>query len=200
MKPFFNTTGFSPEQCKALSVLRRRLPLDRNTVVQQLPSAIEMCQTGKILVTEGHISTSNIPRGENWLWNQSRARQHAVDRNATVKILFCKLNTRRTKFAPPTENVPSLKIWIFHLDYQNSEEKYSAIWCERGFKDTYVPQENHYFDYPIEPAPSANIVGSDSCEELSIHELQFLRPFVSESVAISLGWAPGAPNFRHHSL
>lgn len=200
MKPIFHTVGFSPEQSKALSILRRKLPLDRNCVIPQLPPAHEMCQTGKILVVEGHILTSNIPRGENWLWNQSRARQQACDRNGTMKIQFCKLNTRKTKVAPPTQVTPSLKIWIFHLHYQNSE-KYSAIWCEKGFKESSYTQDSQYFfDYP---SSSSNIVGSDSCEELSIHQFQFLRPFVSDSVAISLGWAEPdqlETEFKPHSL
>lgn len=164
----FKSAGFSPEQCKALSVVESILPVNQKKVQNVIPTLDEICTTGSLFIIEGKISTAKIPRGNKWLWNQSRARKETKDITGTMKLLFFKLNTRKSRAAPHAPYPPPLKVWVFIVNC-SKDKTYSVLWCERGFKEqisTIKPQK-----------------------EILLEDLLFLRPYVSESAACTFGWS-----------
>lgn len=177
--PTFNNKGFSPEQCKALSVIESVLPIKQTRTT--MPTLEEICKTGSLFILEGKISTSKIPRGNKWLWNQSRARKETKDSSSSTKLLFFKLNTRKSRAAPNAPYPPPLKVWVFIVT-STFEKTHSVLWCERGFNEakTDLPKEEdeelEFDDFVIEP------------KDVSLEELQFLRPFLSDTTATALGW------------
>lgn len=155
----FRASGLTNEQRNALRVLESVFPLEEENITD-VPPLAQLCTRGSIHYIEGHLSTMNLPRGDDWLWNQSRPKHETQDTEMNIKVSFFKLNTRKSRSTRNIQNPPPIKIWIFLLD--TGEKLCSVIWCERGY--------------------------DNSREELSLEQLQFLSPFVTEEVAISLGW------------
>merc|ERR1712137_418100 len=88
---------------------------------------------GQMLWTEKPLTTSSLPRGDSWSWNQSRARQTIKSLHGNITVCFYKLSTRRIPRA--TETPPLIKLWIFNVTIPilGQEDKcVNFLWCERG--------------------------------------------------------------------
>src|SRR5690606_20217719 len=72
------------------------------------------------------LNNYNLPREDEWAWNQSSAK--ATARLDSVTTTFYKLNVRKRRscLIPP-----SYKIWIFDLE----GNKY-FLWCEKGISSS----------------------------------------------------------------
>lgn len=99
-----------------------------------------------------------------WRWNQSVA-NIAFPLNENTTVYMHKLNSRKKK---TTVDVPSYKIWVYKVHVNNSiQPSFHAIWCEKGIE---LPSPF------IEPAT------------ITLADLSFLKPFVSENLAASFNW------------
>lgn len=162
----FARDACSPEQSRALDVLEEALPMIRDLAVAESPTLDEICVKDAKFFLPHTISTSDIPRGSGWVWNQSRAKSTILDLTKNIKMCFYKLNTRKIKSSEVVP--PPHKIWIFVLHIMPSDKFYSFLWCERGF--------------------NSDIETNPSIDDLSLEEFAFLKPFISAELAESLGW------------
>merc|ERR1711907_497504 len=126
----FDTERLRREERKALEVLVSNWNA-RHTRTEIL--CLEQIITGKTFFTINTFKTSMLPKGQGWVWNQSRSR-NTIQRFGH-QIDFYKVNARKAKYSPYSV-APSYKVWIFHI--KSDSEGFSFLWCERG--QTISPQ------------------------------------------------------------
>lgn len=190
----FGREGCSPEQSRAMDVLEEALPLIKELAVAEQPNLDELCITNAKFFFPGKITTASIPRGNGWVWNQSRAKITMNDLTENIELCFYKLNTRKIK----TSEVPHYKIWVFTLHILPPSKCFSFLWCERGIEpiDTNNNNETNkdvndeintdgFYENPDTQDVDVKLPDFD---ELSLAEFAFLKPFISEEIAKSLGW------------
>lgn len=153
--------SLTPEQTRALSVLEDALPVIKTTSVPCVPPLEETTISDNRLFILQNISTSSLPRGDTWLWNQSRARQKITDFTKNIFVSFYKLNTRSAKHV--RVDPPNYKMWVFNLSIQPYNKQLTFLWCERG---------------QVRPP----------IDELNLEDLDFLAPFLVVSQAEEFGW------------
>lgn len=131
----FDRTNLTPEQCRAIGVLEENFS-KWTTSIQNEPLTLEMISTQDIMLfTELAVSTSSLPRGDTWSWNQSRARQNVTSFHGNISVCFYKLSTRKTPKA--TEKAPLIKVWIFNIIIPilgDRDKPVNFLWCERGIE------------------------------------------------------------------
>ena len=119
-----------------------------------------ICRTDAKFFTLQLLETTNLPRGNNWLWNKSKPKR-VVQMPDDIEISLYKLNTRKTRKAE--EEPPPYKVWIFNVTNTSSNMILSFFWCERGAEE-------------IEIIP------------VTLQDLSFLYPFTSLDSAKNFGW------------
>ena len=116
----------SPEQQKALKVLEKNIGLIRTAIsLEDLSIDMLTIEDAKHYVT-GYVNTPNVPRGAEWIWNQSRGRQ-IITTHSGLKCEYFKLNTRKSKTSDVTP--PLFKLWVFQLHFP---KPITFFWCEKG--------------------------------------------------------------------
>ena len=107
--------------------------------------------------------------------NQRKEKMLFDDDTSVVLQSFTKKKTRRT-------NGSLFKLWMFHV-YEHSENTFLGvfIWCEKG-----LPL--NYFSIPENIPASEDTETIGSRYNLSLEDLDFLRPFVDARTALSFGW------------
>jgi len=183
----FYSNGFTPEECRALFVVEQILPISMQQFIKA-PTVEDLCVSGSITCIQGKLTTKKLPREKSWLWNQSRAPSKTKDVTGSINLQFNKFNTRKSTRTPNAPQPPRLKIWLFTLTY-NTGEVCSVVWCEKGFPSvrnlsTKAPEQ---------------VEDNELSEDLSLSDLKFLRPFVSEDIAESLGWKLSFAEAEHES-
>ena len=157
----FNTQHLSPEQSAAVSHLTDALK-DRYSAISREELTLESVTTtnNKVLV-RGDLTTAAIPKGELWIWNQSRGKQKCCCDDPSINVLFYKLNTKKARqyTIPP----PPFKLWVFRVSFNNLDnEQYTFYWCEKG---------------------------REELDQRLLADLRFLEPFVDASCAAEFGWS-----------
>ena len=170
----FPTNFLTREQLHGISVLEQAIPHFKE--LHQLEACfqlIDITTEGQRFFVHNHLSTSLIPRGSDWKWNQSRAKVELTSTDGRYSMRFFKLNTRKT--SKNNIKVPQHKVWIFNITNTSDNMKTSFFWCERGF-----------------PKPTLDTI--------LLRELSFLGPLVHPQTAIELGWKVEEPQFyQYHS-
>lgn len=131
----FDRSRFNPEQCRAIGILEDNFS-KWTTSIQNEPLTLErICTQDEMFFTELAVSTSSLPRGETWSWNQSRARETIISTHGNISVCFYKLSTRKTPKA--TEKAPVVKIWIYNIIIPilgERDKPVNFLWCEKGFE------------------------------------------------------------------
>ena len=170
----FPTSSLSKEQFHALSFLEHSIPkfteLRRTQTCFQLE---DITTIGEYFFVDGHLSTTLIPRGSDWKWNQSRAKVELTSTDGRYSMRFFKLNTRKT--SKNNIKVPQHKVWIFNITNLSNNVKVAFFWCERGF-----------------PKPTLN--------SSFLRELSFLGPLVPPQTAFELGWSVEEPPRHNYDM
>lgn len=131
----FDRANLTPEQCRAIGVLEENFS-KWTTAIENDPLTLEKISTQDVMFfTELAVSTSSLPRGEVWSWNQSRARQTITSYHGKINVCFYKLSTRKTPKS--TEKAPLIKVWIFNIIIPilgERDKPVNFVWCERGIE------------------------------------------------------------------
>lgn len=159
---FAKNSSFSPEQTKAIRVLEDELPNIKLLTSHSVPMLEELVEQNSKFFVFRKLSTSGLPRGNSWLWNQSRSRKIIKDYTGNIQVSFYKLNTRNKN-----SNViaPNYKIWVFNITIQPNNKVFSFLWCERG-EMSKIPD----------------------IDDLNIQDFDFLAPFLCVPCAMEFGW------------
>lgn len=158
---FPRSSSFTPEQSRALTVLEDTLPLIKTISVPSVPPLEETTISDNRIFILQNVSTASLPRGDTWLWNQSRARKKVTDLTGNVFVSFYKLNTRSARHV--SVDPPNYKMWVFNLNIQPHNKNLTFLWCERG-------------------------QSRPSIDELQIEDFGFLAPFLGFAQAEEFGW------------
>lgn len=118
----------TPEELKAIGILRTHLTNWEQEIVEDVRLE-DLCRTNHTMFLRDEIKTSLLPRGIEWLWNQSRSRQF-IFLDEDTQVCFFKLNTRNAKGA--TQPHPCYKLWVFIVNYLMKGFSITFIWCEKG--------------------------------------------------------------------
>ena len=133
---------YAPEERRAIRTMRESLleslPIFTLPIQNCLPSDVLLEGTKKFF--KGFLKAKNLPKGDNWMWNQARRSQELLNFENQFNISFFKLNTRKSLRSEPT-SFPSYKVWIFHLEPVHSNDIISFYWCERGTNQPILNQE-----------------------------------------------------------
>merc|ERR1712137_125015 len=100
------------------------------------------------------VNTASLPRGDTWLWNQSRSRKTITDYTGNITLSFYKLNTRTSK--QHATIAPNHKMWVSNLTILPQNKEISFVWCERGHQAS----------------------SFDSLVEFDLSDLDFLTPLI----------------------
>ena len=153
--------GLTPEQSRAFSVFLDAFQnFNELTCLNNCLSLEYLTVTGTTFFTTLTLKTKTLPRGTDWLWNQSRSRKYVSINN--VQLCFYKLNTRKVN-KNSDKLSPLCKIWLFNVTTSGISESKSLsfFWCEKGFA----------------PPPVIEIT------PVLLSDLAFLHPFIN-----SCGW------------
>ena len=125
---FLSSERLTPECQQAVGVLEGVLRVEALNVTKEIPSIEVVCSEGHLSVHEGAISTSQLPREEDWIWNQSRGKKTLTSPSGDKEASFFKLNTRsRNQEAPP-----AIKLWVFNVQLLPSGRTLGILWCEKS--------------------------------------------------------------------
>ena len=165
----------TPEQSRALVVFEEAYQHFNDLLTTSNLSLESICITDTKIFTHQPLKTKNLPRGTDWLWNQSRSRQIVTLEDGT-NVCFYKLNTRKARKAPGES--PLYKLWVYNITLKSNQEL-SFLWCERGLCEV---------DEQIEVGELSD--GEDPIEVCSVTlpELSFLRQFTTPLNASLFGW------------
>ena|SRR3990167_7685047 len=156
-------TKLSPEQTRAFVVFQQAFARWKDYYLTEEVLTVDTIRLQDTkFFTHIQLKTKTLPRGGDWLWNQSRSRQHVTTDDGT-QIVFYKLNTRKVRKVEGES--PPYKIWIFNIRFIDCQTL-SFLWCERG-------EQNEIM---LEISP------------VSLEDLSFLSPFASETCSKMFGW------------
>merc|ERR1711943_62816 len=140
----------------------------REQLTQQTLTLDLITEHDRQLFINQTIQNSQLPRGGDWLWNQSRAKVLVDNFLDNYSVEFFKLNNRRTRTC--TTTIPSYKIWIYLIGVTRQPQSFTFIWCEKGRKN------------------ELNTTSTRQLDSELLQELNFLRRFVSQETASEFGW------------
>src|SRR3990167_8190809 len=188
-----NEQNLTPEQRKAIKVLQEILPFYPQYLCDDITKR-DICYTDFKAFTTQKISYSDLHHGVNWTWNQSNAKKKVLLYNDHY-VMVQKFNTRKR-----TKNIPSngivFKLWIFTI-YRSFDNSFVGIfiWCEKGMPPiNYSSDEIIGYCFPdLDVDDLVNISSNDqllktSVDNITLDDLEFLRPFVDAQTAASFGW------------
>ena len=189
----------TPEQQRAYAVFEEMLNhwQDYLVDVEQL-TVSNICVKNSRISTYIPLKTKTLPRGVDWLWNQSRSRQNVAVNG--VQVCFYKLNTRKVRKSEM--EAPPYKIWIFNALFPNFQQV-SFLWCERG-DEPLVKIDVEFIMNIDEEECVMGTMDSMECNDgatemfhqkfaqtieefiapVSLNDLYFLRPFASPTCAL----------------
>jgi len=193
-----STKDMFPEQRRALDVLSSHLLQWENHFVDDytLP---QLTRQDNRFFTSQSLQTANLPRGDNWQWNQSRSKT-TFSLGDELRVSFCKLNTRKAKDV--VTRSPPFKVWIFHLDFLREDLTLHFAWCEKGDRApadistsmSVKPVKQAGFHHRV-PVYSENSLSTPVVElpttcidQISVEELYFLRDFIDVELGQEFGW------------
>ena len=175
------TTGpLTPEQRTAIKVLQDCLPNWNQYYCEDLTQS-EICYTDYKAFTPHKLSYSDLQHGTDWTWNQSNAKKEVLLEN-DIYVVIQKFNTRKKRKC--ASNGLIFKLWMFSVfRYTDSTFLGIFVWCEKGNPS---PPETTIVDETL----YSELIASQKQVNTSItlQDLEFLRPFVDEATATSLGW------------
>merc|ERR1712137_1279566 len=87
----------------------------------------DILNQGNIQKITHNFHAREIPSGDGWRWNQTKARKD-IYLEASVHVQFFKLSPRRRGKSCGTP--PPMKLWKFNV--VTPVEEYFLLWCERG--------------------------------------------------------------------
>ena len=187
--------SLTPEQQRAFTVFEAMLCHWQDYLITPDQLCVErICLKDTRISTQVPLKTKTLPRGVDWLWNQSRSRQNITSSNGT-QVCFYKLNTRKVRKSE-TE-APPYKIWIFNVIFPNFQQV-SFLWCERGepvyhFEIEFgiemdMTTEMNFENMSMNDSEIYHKKFSQALEEIiapvSLTDLAFLRPFASPTCAL----------------
>ena len=178
--------SLTPEQQRAFSVLEDMFSHWQDYLIHPDQFTVDkICVKNARISTHIPLKTKTLPRGVDWLWNQSRSRQNVCINEA--QVCFYKLNTRKVRKSEM--EAPPYKIWVFNALLPNFQQV-SFLWCERGdepllaFDIEYIMN----MDDSMETEMYCKNKFVQSLEEIitpvSLSDLYFLRPFASPTCAL----------------
>jgi len=163
------------EEMRALEVLKHHLRTWKDNVVHPCSLTVDViCETGKMLFVRECLKTSSLPRGEAWIWNQSRSRKVINLDDEGIQVCFYKVNSRLAKGL--IARTRPYKLWVYNMTIQN--EEVSFLWCEKGDQTRYAAAAptDDMMDFQMEILP------------VTLQDLSFLKPFVTNYTATAFGW------------
>jgi hypothetical protein len=177
LRPIYNLTAtLPPEQQRAVELMYSRL----SNYPQHTKSSYtldEICTSGNMFFTFLSLTTSDLPKGTYWQWNQSRSKRVLED-PGYIRISLCKLNTRKHRGIAGCS--PSVKLWVMHVELIQQQFSINFLWCEKGDVPEVVANSNWRnsgtFSLPLE------------IQEVTLEDLAFLREFTDWNTAQTLGW------------
>ena len=153
----FSKAQLTPEQSRAVRVLEEHFVTWPHSLINRNFDLPFICKKDTFFFTETPLNTSTLPRGENWSWNQSRARQNISAVDSSISACFYKLSTRKT---PHSETkAPLFKIWIFNISIpilgKEGDKIINFMWCEKGFDFVESPptEAQHPIQHVIQQQP-----------------------------------------------
>lgn len=133
----------SPEQHRALEVLQNA---DLSTPKKEALELTTILQHNSKFHSMKNLSTKDLPKGDYWIWNQSRRRETVSSDSITV--CFYKLSA---KVKPKRSFMnPGYKLWVFNIESKSL--KSTLLWCEKGITGNDTPRpipETSYFPNQI---------------------------------------------------
>ena len=191
--------NLTPEQRKAIKVVQDCLP-HWNQFLCSDPAAPEIITTDAKAFILQNITYSNLHHGKDWIWNQSNAKKTVAFEN-DISVVVQKFNTRKKKKTSASDGM-IFKLWMFYV-YKQTSFLGVFIWCEKGYPLACPQKINFsnnlydyggYYNYVDVNADPIYDTSSTSEDELPVHlnltldDLDFLKPFVDEQTAFSFGW------------
>ena len=169
----------TPEQRQAVQVLADSLPFwdDYLCSVDELQATKTCCSNFKAFLTE-QISYSDLHHGPTWFWNQSNAKKYILFDDG-VRAVMQKYNTRKLNKAIPSDGM-IFKLWLFFIYRSDNSFLGVFVWCEKGLSPSHEQHNNSSENFDFFEVEQA--------KDLKLEDLNFLRQFVDEETAISLGW------------
>jgi len=125
----------------------------------------------------GDVNRKTLPREQHWMWHQSKSRVTTEIPNG--RLILTKLNPRKLK--ETSKVCPSYKLWICQILDVTSKGDVHFVWCEKG-------KFNKWSAPPTTKRGKTEKKEQQSSDTISIDDFAFLRDFVSEAVAMELGW------------
>ena len=125
---FTSSVRLSPECQKAVKVLEGAIDSLFVQTHTDLPSLDVLCSEGRLSFHRGIVTTSQLPRSKEWIWNQSRGKKTLTTPLGDKKAIFYKLNTRSRGLACP----PAIKLWVFNIEILPCQQYFSILWCQKG--------------------------------------------------------------------
>merc|ERR1712170_267149 len=113
----------TPEQIRAVQVLKEALGQWKKYLVRELPS--KMFETNYMAFSTEPFH--KLPNDGDWHWNQSNAKVTTYLDNGE-EVVFQKMNTRKKKNCI---KAPSYKIWVYHITLPNNSSQLHFVWCEK---------------------------------------------------------------------
>jgi len=118
--------NFTPEYSNAVRVLLSTLGSSMKASAVITP---EILYEGNIQKISRTFHAREIPAGDSWRWNQTKARKE-IQLDNSVRVEFFKLSPRRKGPMPKDIPLPQMKLWQFKVITLTGE--YYLLWCERG--------------------------------------------------------------------
>lgn len=118
-----------PEHLNALETVLTRI--NKNQFTNTTNS---ICKNDQVTVLSQCISVKSIPSDKHWRWNQTKSKKTVSIPDERVSVSLCKLIPRR-RIPRTIEVIPSHKLWLLEIRYDNGSPTKFAAWCEKGNKD-----------------------------------------------------------------
>ena len=124
-------TTMKPEDRRALQNLLA--VLDKSNINHTIMSS-DVWTENRLSFFSLPFATKRIPSGNNWRWNQSRAKKEIYLQQYNAQVVIAKLIARKTK---DSDTAPNYKLWQFTVTFLYSKrEPLVVLWCEKGRKET----------------------------------------------------------------
>ena len=114
-----------------------RLPVNENMWKHGNLLSVDVLQTDAVHLFACDINARNIPSLGDWFWNQTQSHKqgYVKHRHCTVRITKL-VPRRRKKITQKLSTCPSLKMWMYELEFYNTSNHIFALWCERGIDES----------------------------------------------------------------
>merc|ERR1719498_1523752 len=163
-----NNTNFSqvqsanrlrPEARRAIAVLGESLPQWKKFYSPNITSDA-LNHNSKWFITS-KLTKDKLPETSDWGWNQSNGKS-VVSLDDKFMLELYKYNSIRKR---ADAKQPSFKMWVGHITVRMTNETFTFIWCEKGYKQDFLGDT-----------------------QITLKDLAFLAEFTDRKTSEEFGW------------